>query len=201
MRVFLVLILSLLWAAPVAATSITQAGLTFSDELGGFELLSVSGSGSKDDPFVVTERVNGQGAAILTISGFDADFLRGQQISGAGFILEKVVINGTKLAWTAFELELRESLDQPSGYYDGLSFGQLARDVRPSASDFLPTVVVRDEPYDSIVFLGGYVEPEASVAFRMMITDITPVSPFYLLQRLQVDVVGEPPKLASSDGP
>ena len=194
----LFVVISLLCTNPAWGLTITQAGVTFSDDLGGFRLLSVTGRGSQSDPFVITEEVTGQGAAVLQIEGFNEDGVGGDgALKGAGLFIRKIVVNATEVTWTAFDMELREKLEQPSGYLDGLSFGQMVRETRVNGADLLPNVLVRDEPYDAMIFSGGYVPPADSVAITAIITDITPVSPFYLIQHLQVDVVALPaPSLA-----
>lgn len=50
-----------------AQTVWTSGAYSFSDELGGFHITGVSGSGSKDDPFVVTEELNSATPVTLTI--------------------------------------------------------------------------------------------------------------------------------------
>ena len=60
------------WVLPGAAAhgdTFTAGGLTFSDELGGFRLISVSGTGTSADPIVIVEEVTDVGPAILVIRG------------------------------------------------------------------------------------------------------------------------------------
>jgi len=183
-------LLVLLLAAPAAAAEFTVQGLTFSDREGGFNLLGVTGSGSKADPFVIVEEVGRAGDAILTIEGWKSGYPRGTgQQGGVSFNIRKLVWNATDKRWTSYEMELREQLDLPSGYLDGLSFGQPMRLDRPGSSDRLPEVLVRDEPLDAMVFSGGEVLPEQRVAFDFLVTDMTPTDRFYLVQRLRLDVV------------
>lgn len=54
---------------PAHAEIFSTAGLYFSDELGGFRLISVSGSGSTSDPIVVVEEITELGPAVLVIRG------------------------------------------------------------------------------------------------------------------------------------
>lgn len=180
--------------APAGAAEFTVQGLTFSDREGGFTLLGVSGRGSRDDPFVILEEVGKAGNAILTIEGWKSGYPKGSgQEGGVSFHLRKLVWNATDKRWTSYEMELREQLDRPSGYLDGLSFGQPLREDRPGSSDLLPQVLVRDEPLDAMVFSGGEVFPEQRVGFDFIVTDMTPVDRFYLVQRLRLDVVELPP--------
>ncbi len=184
---------ALLLALPASANDITLQGLTFSDREGGFNLLGVTGSDSLADPFVVLEEVGKAGNAILTIEGWKSSYPQGTGAQGGvSFNIRKVVINVTDKFWTSFEMELREELELPSGYLDGLSFGQPFREDRPGASDLLPQVLARDEPLDAMVFSGGEVLPEERVSFDFVITDMTPTERFYLVQRLRLDVVEAP---------
>jgi hypothetical protein len=166
------------------AAPLSSSGITFSDELGGFSVTSVSGSGTLSDPFVVAEDVTGPQEAILVIKGFSAGF--GNRVGShhlAGFALEKVVTNKSSDDWNLFEMELREVLDQQSPYGDGLSFGQASSVGRPFTSSAFPLNDEVDEPYDSVSFHGGVVRPGETVTFHLIITDTSPVSPFLLLQQ------------------
>jgi len=188
---FLPLALGLLLASPAAANTITVGGLTFTDDYGGFNLLSVTGAGTREDPFVIVEEVGQAGNAVLAIEGWKASYYSGDH-GGASFWVRKVVINATDKQWGTYELELRELLDQPSGYFDGLSFGQPLSETRPVASDLLPDVVVRDEPLDAMIFSGGGVEPDQQVSFEFLVTDMTPVDRIFLIQRLRLDISQHP---------
>jgi len=166
------------------AAPLSSSGITFSDELGGFSVTSVSGTGTLSDPFVVAEDVTGPQEAILVIKGFSAGF--GNRVGShhlAGFALEKVVTNKSSDDWNLFEMELREVLDQQSPYGDGLSFGQASSVGRPFTSSAFPLNDEVDEPYDSVSFHGGVVRPGETVTFHLIITDTSPVSPFLLLQQ------------------
>ena len=176
--------LVLLTACPVAARPITLAGLTFSDELGGVVLLDGWGSGIAADPFVLVEEINEDGPAVLVVRGMrarlgDAPDARFQQ----GMVLRKIVTNRTSRPWHVFELELRETLERTSTYEDGLSFGQATRQQRPFAADRYGTVLMTDEPLDTVVFSDGLVRPGEVVTVTAAITDYTPQDEFFLLQR------------------
>ena len=189
----LVFALAVLLAAPAQAADVTVLGLTFSDREGGFNLLGVTGSGTKEDPFVIVEEVGRAGDAILTIEGWRSGYPKGSgEQGGVSFNLRKIVINATDKRWTSYEMELREQLDLPSGYLDGLSFGQPMRAERPGASDLLPEVLARDEPLDAMIFSGGEVLPDQQVGFDFIVTDMTPTDRFFLVQRLRLDVVEAP---------
>ncbi|HKY94537.1 MAG TPA: hypothetical protein VJL84_04490 [Kiloniellales bacterium] len=196
MRRFLPLVLSLLLATPAAANTVSVGGLTFTDDYGGFNLVSVTGSGTREDPFVIVEEVGTAGNAVLAIEGWRTNYYSGEH-GGASFWVQKVVINATDKQWGTYELELREQLNLPSGYLDGLSFGQPLSTSRPAASDLLPEVVVRDEPLDAMIFSGGGVEPGEQVAFEFIVTDMTPVDRIFLIQRLRLDISAYPTRRAT----
>src|SRR5215467_16246156 len=83
-------------AGAAVAAPISAGGLTFSDELGGFSILGVSGSGSLADPFVVVEELHSADEAVLVIRGLTANF--GNKIVTqhlTGFAIAKIVVNGS----------------------------------------------------------------------------------------------------------
>ena len=167
-----------------AAASLSSSGITFSDELGGFTVVSAAGSGTLADPFVVVEEITGPQEPVLVIRGLSPAF--GNRIGShhlTGFALTKIVINKTDDDWNLFEMELRETLAHSSPYGDGLSFGQGSPAGHPFSSDKFPTVNETDEPTDSVSFRDGTVHPGQSVTFTVVITDTSPVSPFLLLQQ------------------
>lgn len=187
--------------AVATAEPITLNGITFSDEVGGFELVDGWGSGTLDDPFVIVERVTDDAPAILVVREFSDAFgnpTRTQHL--AGFVLTKVVINGTDNAWQSYELQLQELLGQDSTYGDGLSFGQHPGSARSFSSDLYRDPVAIDEPRDGVTFRQGIVHPGQQVAFSFFVTDNTPRPLFYLVQTREQPVVmapirpGLPPK-------
>jgi len=168
----------------VAAASLSSSGITFSDELGGFTVVSAAGSGTLADPFVVVEEITGPQEPVLVIRGLSAAF--GNRIGShhlTGFALTKIVVNKTDDDWNLFEMELRETLAHESPYGDGLSFGQGSTVGHPFTSSKFPTVNETDEPSDSVAFRDGTVHPGEAVSFNLIITDTSPVSPFLLLQQ------------------
>jgi hypothetical protein len=176
-------------AGPVAADSFAAGGLTFSDELGGFRLVGVSGTGRLDDPFVVVEEVLDGAAATLVIRGLSSGF--GNRIGShhlTGFALTKVVVNRTATAWSRYELELREVKDFQSPYGDGLSFGQGGQAGRPFLATGFAGNQEIDEPYDSVVFGGGMIRPGDAATMAVVITDTTPSSPIYVVQQPMQEV-------------
>lgn len=192
-----VLLLSVtLFVGGLRAEIFSAGGFDFSDELGGFRLISVSGTGSLVDPIVVVEEITEVGPAVLVVRG--AQMLRraGKPDVPASFInlaVIKIVINGSKRVWTGFDLELQEEFRKPSPYEDGLSFDQLGSFAgEPFKSDrFLYTRRV-SEPYDRVRLHRGSVDPGTAVRISFYITDPTPAPEFYLLQEPQLLIAGRP---------
>ena len=177
------LALCALAGGPALAEPVTLHGLTFSDELGGFEIEQVSGSGTLDDPFVLIEEIFDQEPAILVIRGMTWRF--GNRIRShheIGFAITKIVHNRTEQAWSLFNLELRELVDYHSPFGDGLSFGQATDAGRPFASDRFRDLIETREPYDGLQYIDGNVRPGESVSMTFVVTDTTPRWEFYLLQ-------------------
>ena len=172
-------------ARPAAAATWTAGGLTFSDELGGFRLVSVSGSGTILDPIVVVEEITGQGPVVMVIRhprGLPAEGRADAGWSMLSIAMIKIVFNRTGLNWAGFDVELRELLDLPSPYGDGLSFDQTRSFGAPLGSDSFTVGESEDEPHDRVRFHGGNVRPGTSVRFNLYITDPSVAAEFYLLQ-------------------
>ncbi len=178
------------------AEDFTAGGLRFSDELGGFRLISVTGSGSASDPIVVVEEITQVGPAVLIVRGHQMIALGDAPARKAAFVnlaVIKVVINGTHRVWTGFDLELQEELKKPSPYEDGLSFDQLGSfSDQPFTSDSFSLTRRMPEPYDRVQFYDGAVDPGAAVRFNLFITDPTPAPVFYLLQEPHLIIAGAP---------
>ena len=171
-------------APGVRAEPLTLDGLTFSDEFGGVEIVEGWGTGTLDDPFVLVEEITEHEPAIIVVSGMTHRF--GNRIRShhdIGFALTKIVRNRTEQAWSQFDLELRELLDHPSPFGDGLSFGQATEAGRPFAADRFADYIETYEPYDGVTFFDGAVEPGETVVLNVVITDTTPRYQFYLLQK------------------
>jgi hypothetical protein len=169
---------TLSWAAPIS-----NQGLIFSDELGGFNLLSASGTGTLEDPIVVVEEVTGDRAIALIIRNFSRGF--GNRIGSqhvAAFAMKKIVINKTKYVWRNYQMELREVLTRHSPYGDGLSFGQNSfTGVNYTRSTF-PSLQRFDEPEDTLGFSGTEIAPGGRAEFSFIVSDMSPVSVFYVMQ-------------------
>lgn len=180
--------------AAARAEPVTLAGITFSDELGGFEIESGSGSGTVLDPFVLVERITGSRPAVLVIRGFGPEFgNRAGTAHQAGFALRKTIVNATGSPWRSFQVELQEELGVDSPYGDGLSFGQGSATARSYRSDRFAAVRVVDEPLDGLVFGDGEVRQDERVTLDFIVTDNTPVAEFYLVQRRDQPVALELP--------
>ena len=192
---------------PASAGIWSAGGLTFSDELGGFRLISVTGAGSLLDPIVIVEEMIEIGEIVLVIRGEEKPSADGAEIPSPSFLsiaVTKIVLNRSGQAWAGFDMELREALDTPSPYGDGLSFDQLRTFDRPLASDSFPAWHRVDEPYDRVRFYGGYVDPGATARFQFYITDPTTTRVFYLLQQPQYLIARpatEAERLALGPGP
>jgi hypothetical protein len=185
-RLFLGAILLLMPSFSAAADPVTVEGITFSDELGNFRLVSVTGTGSADDPFVVKEEITGPNDPVLVIKGFTRDF--GNRVGTqhtAAFAMVKIVVNKTGRSWQGFQVELREIENRPSTYEDGLSFGQASVVADQYINSSLPSSQRLDEPEDSIGYGGGSILPGAEATFRFVISDMSPLYRFYLVQRPQ----------------
>lgn len=171
-------------ATAVRAEPITHMGIVFSDELGGFRLLGVSGTGTIDDPITVIEEVTEpQRNIILTIRGFTRAF--GNRVGTqhlTAFAMRKIVHNRSDRVWNNYQMELREVTTRRSPYSDGLSFGQDSTlgEVYP-ASGF-PHIQRYDEPEDSLGFSGAEVAPGETADFQFIVSDMSPSWQFFLVQ-------------------
>lgn len=171
------------WAGSGLAVEITQEGLSFSDEGGGFTLVSVAGRGSLDDPYIVVEEVTGPRQAILTIRGLKEVGNRIGSHHIAGIAMTKIVINRSEDTWQNYQLELREVLTRHSPYEDGLSFAQNTVLAGAFTASSFPNLQRYDEPQDTLGFSGKSVEPGESAEFTFLITDMSPIGRFYLFQQ------------------
>ena len=82
--------------------------------------------------------------------------------------------NGTHERWQKFDLELHKHFNNPSDYFDGLSFDQMKTMEHPVASDLFAHIRPVMEPFDYLLFSDGIVEPGETVSFEVVITDATP---------------------------
>ena len=172
----------LLASSPVSvgsAAEFTAGGYSFSDELGGFRLISATGKGTDEDPVVIVEELYAVAPVTLVIRNHD---LVGGRPFQAQLTLIKRVHNRSNRVWAGFEMELQELLGQPSVYSDGLSFKQFSAADSDVASDTFSKNERDFEPYDRIEFLNGHVDPGSTAEFKVSITDPTPTPVFYLVQ-------------------
>lgn len=183
----------LLTAAPAAAGPADDGrwytgAYAFSDELGGFRILSASGTGTRADPITIVQELVSADPAALTIYAalpINPTGKLGEWVTGM-MHLRVVTVNRSGLPWIGFAFELQEIRGEPSTFHDGLSFDQRQTHsenvgVRPFAS-----VERHFEPYDRLEFTDGHVDPNEDASFRFFISDFTPVQQFYLLQDPQI---------------
>ncbi|WP_108608812.1 hypothetical protein WHT83_11890 [Aminobacter sp. P9b] len=157
---------------------------SFSDELGGFRITSVSGTGTREDPFVIKEELQSATPVTLTIRTtrpirpFDSS---GFYASGIMFVRVEA-LNNSGQAWVEFEFELQELQGHASVFGDGLSFDQRRTDNANISSDSFAQYSRDFEPYDRLRYTDGKVDPRAVVGFSFLVTDYTPRWRFYLVQ-------------------
>lgn len=157
---------------------------SFSDELGGFSIRSVSGLGTRDDPIIIVQELNSASPVTMVIRAtrtIKPYSLAGDYANGM-IHMRMVTLNASQLPWLEFEFELQEVLRQPSVYGDGLSFDQRRTESTSILSNRFNKFDDRFEPYDRLIYFDGYVNPQESAEFSFMITDFTPQPEFYLLQ-------------------
>ncbi len=165
-----------------AAATFEAGGLTFSDELGGFRLLSARGEGTVSDPIVLVEEITSLKPAVLTVRQAGVKSSRSPSDRVLLRSLVKVVVNRSTWHWTGFDLELRGRHGRASVYSDGLSFDQLRAIPRPLRSDVFAAIRTEDEPYDRVRYDQGRVEPDQVVQMAFNLIDLNPRELFYLAQ-------------------
>ena len=142
---------------------------SFSDELGGFTITGVSGTGSKDDPIVITEELNSASPVTLVIRATTVmhPFTLGGDAQTGFTHMRFVTLNNSGLAWVEFEFELQEIKDVPSTFGDGLSFDQRRSETEEIVSDRFAKFSRDFEPYDRLRFLDGKVDPLDSFVVQL----------------------------------
>ena len=188
------LVAAMLVPAAPRAEELRAGGFAFSDELGGFRLVSASGRGTRDDPIVIVEEIEEVGPATLVVRRLRRSAPQQESSPGTTHALSlvKVVINRSGNIWAGFDLELQEEKNVPSVYGDGLSFDQIGRHPTDLRSDRFSQKRSRFEPYDRLSFEGGHVDPGDEARFSLTITDPTPTPEFYLLQDPRLLYAGAP---------
>lgn len=157
---------------------------SFSDELGGFRILSVSGTGTRNDPVVLAQEMVSASPVTLVIEAAQTINPQGKPEHWAtGMIhMEVMTVNNSGLPWIGFSFELQEELGVPSTFGDGLSFDQRKLDSDNIGMDRFGTFERHFEPYDRLEFMDGHVDALEQATFRFFISDFTPRERFYLLQ-------------------
>lgn len=157
---------------------------SYSDELGGFAIVDISGTGTVDDPVVLTQEFFSASPVTLVVRAerpirpreFEGDFAN-------GFIYMRVVaLNNSGVPWLEFEFELQEIFGEPSTFGDGLSFDQRRTDSTNISSDRYAEFSRDYEPFDRLNFRNGYTDPLETATFEFLITDFTPRWEFFLVQ-------------------
>ena len=194
MRLALLLIIGLV-VGPVAGArgeTLTSGNYAFSDELGGLRLVSVTGTGSADDPIILVEEFFETGPAVLTIRRLDEQSSpAGPPISPSKLLyIEKLVINSSRRVWLGFELELEEIRGKASTFRDGLSFDQIAKQQDRVHADRFRHGERTFEPGDRLLFHGGAVNHGETLRLSVLVTDTSPTDPFYLVQTPQLPTAG-----------
>lgn len=155
-----------------------------SDELGGFTITSVSGTGVRDDPIVITQELTSSSPVTLVIRAVKPGTTSDDphEFANGTLRVRLETLNNSGQGWTEFEFELQERKGQPSIFSDGLSFDQRRDDNKNIASDSFPRFSRNFEPYDRLRFTDGRIDPLKTGSFEFMITDFTPRSEFYVVQ-------------------
>jgi hypothetical protein len=156
---------------------------SFSDELGGFHIISATGTGTKADPIVVTQELVSSSPVTLVIraTGPIAPFSSSTDAVNGFLYLRAVVSNNSGQAWVEFEFELQEILRKASVFGDGLSFDQRQMNSEFISSDSFQKYSRDFEPLDRLLFQKGRVDPSRMASFSFLITDFTPRAEFYLV--------------------
>ena len=181
-RLLLILLALIPAHSPLLAETWHAGGFSFSDELGGLGIRSVSGSGRVDDPIVIVEEILDQQAVTLVVRAVAP---RDPNVAKDGYLnlaIRVVAINRTERVWAGFNLELREVREKPSTYFDGLSFWQMMPLSDHFRSDRFAVVKRRAEPADIVQYRGGSVDPGGQLHLWFQISDTSPVQTFYLIQ-------------------
>lgn len=157
---------------------------SYSDELGGFAILGISGTGTLDDPVVLTQELFSASPVTLVIHAekpIRPRFMQGDFANGFIY-LRLITINGSGLPWLEFEFELQEIRGEPSTFGDGLSFDQRKTDSSTTRSDRYAEFSRNYEPYDRLIFREGHTDAGQTVSFEFLITDFTPRAQYFIVQ-------------------
>lgn len=162
---------------------------SFSDELGGFTIRSVAGTGTRENPIVIEEELHSASPVTMTVRAAGAALDPGGQWTAqqgnlvtSALFLRIVVINGSGQSWIEFEFELQEILHRASVFGDGLSFDQRRENSERITSSAFQHFSRDFEPYDRLRFIEGKVDPRETADFEFALTDFTPRWQFFLVQ-------------------
>ena len=157
---------------------------SYSDELGGFRITGISGSGSKADPVTIRQHLESATPVTLVIRAERPILPYSVTGNGAnGFIYIRFeTTNASGVAWIEFEFELQETRGEASIYGDGLSFDQRRVESDNIGSSAFQRYSRDFEPYDRLLLTEGHVDPGDVAEFSFLITDFTPKREFYLVQ-------------------
>jgi len=171
-------------ATAADALSWSAGGYSFSDELGGFRIVAISGSGSKADPIVIEQEMLSASPVTMVIRAMTKVRQFGPTgVYATGMLhLRLKTLNNSGISWIQFEFELQEMLGRPSVHGDGLSFDQRRAAPDNRSSDLFRLHDTNFEPFDRLVFSDGHVDPLDIADFGFFITDFTPTTQFYLRQ-------------------
>ncbi len=171
-----------LFSAPLSAETWPARGYSFSDEFGGLSIRSVTGSGTIQDPVVIVEEILEQQPVTLVVREIETRDPTSREGAFLNLAVLVIAINRTNRVWAGFNLELREVFEQPSTYYDGLSFYQMTRLTDLFRSDRFAVVKRRAEPSDLVQYRSGSVDPGSRLRLWFQISDTSPVRTFFLIQ-------------------
>lgn len=200
-KIFLALLALSAGSGTALAATVDLPGISFMEASENVRLLTVTGTGTLADPFVMLEEITDDGDAVVEIDVHSVLFgSRVATFHRVGFALTKVVVNRTHETWRFFNIELEPHIGSGSDYYDGLSFGQEATVNRPFTSDRFRDVEDIQEPRDILRFRDGEVAPGERVSFHFAITHTGPTPHFYLVQHVRrpVSDLARPLNLATA---
>ncbi len=138
---------------------------SFSDELGGFSLRSVTGSGTREDPIrIVQELVTATPVTLVIRALGPAGSFTTTRLTDRNVIYVALeTANASGIPWVEFEFELQKEFQAPSVFGDGLSFDQIGYDPDGVSSDRFLRFHDNYEPYDRLRFSDGFVDPRSVV--------------------------------------
>lgn len=155
---------------------------SFSDEMGGFAIRGIAGTGSRSDPVVLDQEMFSASPVTLVVRATVP--VKGFSVSGLTGLLHVRLrsLNSSGIPWQEYEFELQERLGIPSVHGDGLSFDQRRASPENRSSDLFRVHDTNFEPFDRLLFSGGHVDPNETGGFSFFITDFTPTAVFYIRQ-------------------